>query len=120
MSTREAEALVSHREGRLCVRFYRRKDGTMLTQNCPVGWKIVVQRASRVAGIAFSAVMATIPLSAQIQPAKQGAVMEVAQVEIPVVEVPPLLFEPIPLLPPRVTHRGFFRRAFDKIFHPSR
>jgi hypothetical protein len=43
MSAAEAEALVREREGRLCVRFYRRRDGTMLTSNCPVG----VQRARR-------------------------------------------------------------------------
>ena len=33
----EAEALVREREGRLCVRFYRRHDGTVLTADCPVG-----------------------------------------------------------------------------------
>jgi hypothetical protein len=33
----EAEAMVQQREGPLCVRFYRRADGTMITQDCPVG-----------------------------------------------------------------------------------
>jgi hypothetical protein len=34
----EAEALVARSEGtRLCVRFFRREDGTVLTQDCPVG-----------------------------------------------------------------------------------
>lgn len=37
MSREEAELLVLRTEGRLCVRFYRRKDGTILTSNCPVG-----------------------------------------------------------------------------------
>jgi hypothetical protein len=37
MSRREAEALIRESEGRLCVRFYRRRDGTVLTDNCPVG-----------------------------------------------------------------------------------
>lgn len=37
MSRGEAESLLSDREGRVCVRFYRRKDGTVLTQDCPVG-----------------------------------------------------------------------------------
>jgi len=37
MSRAEAEALVREKEGKLCVRFYRRRDGTMLTDNCPVG-----------------------------------------------------------------------------------
>lgn len=29
--------LVQAREGKLCARFYRRRDGTMLTTDCPVG-----------------------------------------------------------------------------------
>ncbi|HEU4390680.1 MAG TPA: hypothetical protein VFV34_22945 [Blastocatellia bacterium] len=33
----EAELLIRRNEGRLCVRFYRRKDGTILTRNCPIG-----------------------------------------------------------------------------------
>lgn len=37
MSRADAEALVRQTEGRLCVRFYRRRDGTMLTSNCPEG-----------------------------------------------------------------------------------
>jgi hypothetical protein len=37
MTRREAEELVVRTEGKLCVRFYRRADGTMLTADCPVG-----------------------------------------------------------------------------------
>jgi hypothetical protein len=37
MSRQEAETLVQGQEGRLCVRFYRRRDGTVLTRDCPVG-----------------------------------------------------------------------------------
>jgi hypothetical protein len=37
MSRRDAAALVRETEGRLCVRFYRRRDGTLLTDDCPVG-----------------------------------------------------------------------------------
>jgi hypothetical protein len=39
MSRKEAEARVREKEGRLCVRFYRRRDGTLLTDNCPVGFR---------------------------------------------------------------------------------
>jgi hypothetical protein len=36
--TREAaEELLRTREGRLCVRLFRRSDGTVLTRDCPVG-----------------------------------------------------------------------------------
>ncbi len=37
MSEEEALKLVEEREGRLCVRFYQREDGTVLTSDCPVG-----------------------------------------------------------------------------------
>lgn len=37
MTRDEAEALITGRVGRLCVRFYRRTDGTVLTNDCPVG-----------------------------------------------------------------------------------
>jgi hypothetical protein len=33
----EAEALLAESEMRVCVRFYRRSDGTVITGDCPVG-----------------------------------------------------------------------------------
>lgn len=44
MSKIEAENLIMNSEGRLCVRFYQRADGTVLTQDCPVGWAKFKQR----------------------------------------------------------------------------
>jgi len=44
MTTDEAEALIINAEGRLCVRFYRRADGSVITQDCPVGWAKIKQR----------------------------------------------------------------------------
>lgn len=57
MSKREAEALVSRAEGRLCVRFYRRADGSVLTDNCPVGLRALKRRVSRVVNAAVSAAL---------------------------------------------------------------
>jgi hypothetical protein len=37
MTAQQAAELVREREGRVCVRLYRRKDGTVLTADCPVG-----------------------------------------------------------------------------------
>ena len=37
LSAAEARALIQETEGRRCVRFYRRADGTVLTQDCPGG-----------------------------------------------------------------------------------
>ena len=44
MTRDEAENLVMNAEGRLCVRFYKRADGSVITQDCPVGWAKVKQR----------------------------------------------------------------------------
>lgn len=49
MSRTEAENLITNSEGRLCVRFYRRQDGTVLTQDCPVGWRAVKARMTKTA-----------------------------------------------------------------------
>jgi len=57
MSRQEAEDLVTNAEGRLCVRFYRRIDGTIITENCPVGWARVKQRAKVYVTAAFSLLM---------------------------------------------------------------
>lgn len=35
----EAEALLAAKEGKMCVRLYKRTDGTVLTADCPVGVK---------------------------------------------------------------------------------
>ncbi|MDT7778446.1 MAG: hypothetical protein QOC99_958 [Acidobacteriota bacterium] len=57
MTRREAETLVTNAESRLCIRFYRRADGTILTRNCPVGLRALKQRVSRIAGAALSAML---------------------------------------------------------------
>src|SRR5215207_5663634 len=57
MTRREAEALVTSAEGRLCVRFYRRPDGTILTRNCPVGLSALKRRAAHAATATMTAVL---------------------------------------------------------------
>lgn len=37
MTAREIEGFLAHRGDKPCVRFFKRKDGTMLTADCPVG-----------------------------------------------------------------------------------
>lgn len=46
----EAELLLFEKEGKLCVRYFRRPDGTILTSDCPVG-----RRKQRVRRLAFAA-----------------------------------------------------------------
>ncbi len=49
----DAENFLLASEGRVCVRFFRRADGTVLTQDCPVGWAKVKRNISRTATAAF-------------------------------------------------------------------
>lgn len=57
MTKTEAENLILNAEGRLCVRFYQRADGTVLTQDCPVGWAKVKQRTKVIVTAAFSLII---------------------------------------------------------------
>jgi hypothetical protein len=57
MTRDEAAGLLLEKEGRVCVRFYQRDDGTVLTADCPVG--VRRQRRRRVAyGLAGAGIMA--------------------------------------------------------------
>ena len=58
MTKDEAESLIMNAEGRLCVRFYKRADGTLITEDCPVGWAKVKHRTKVFATAAFSMLMA--------------------------------------------------------------
>lgn len=47
MTRAEAENLIRVKEGNLCVRYSQREDGTILTQDCPVGFERARQQALR-------------------------------------------------------------------------
>jgi hypothetical protein len=57
MTREEAELLVGRTEGRLCVRYFRRADGSVITQDCPVGLRAIRRRMSHVARAVGSAVL---------------------------------------------------------------
>ena len=57
MSTADAESLIARTEGRLCVRYYCRKDGSIITQDCPVSLRELKLRASRIKRAVASAVL---------------------------------------------------------------
>ena len=48
MSAEEAQNLIENTEGRLCLRLYQRKDGTVITDNCPIGLRNIRNRLVRV------------------------------------------------------------------------
>ncbi len=51
MTRDEAEALIMAKEGRLCVRYYQRNDGTILLKDCAVGIKQKRKRRVLAAGV---------------------------------------------------------------------
>lgn len=57
MTEREIHALLAGSKRRVCGRFYRRADGTMLTQDCPRGLRALGRRVSRLAVAIATAVM---------------------------------------------------------------
>lgn len=61
MSTAEAEQLILQNEGRLCVRIFRRKDGTVITKDCPNGLRAIRDRYYRgVAAVAGLVAIASV------------------------------------------------------------
>ncbi len=53
MTRDEAQSLLAKTEGEMCVRLYKRKDGTVMTADCPVGVK--KKRVRRVVALAVAA-----------------------------------------------------------------
>jgi hypothetical protein len=60
MSAAEVKQLVFEAEGRVCVRLYRRTDGTVLTSDCPVGLAERTWRKARNGMLATAALALTL------------------------------------------------------------
>ncbi len=61
MNQAEASELVAKSEGNICVRFYRRADGTMLTKDCPVGLAARTGRRMRALAAGLFALLGFLP-----------------------------------------------------------
>lgn len=92
MSREEAEALLRQRLGsELCVRFYQRADGTILTEDCPAGVRRKRRKKLALAAVgagAFAAAAATLAARTTCGVGHMGAVAYQGGVE-PVVPTPP-------------------------------
>jgi hypothetical protein len=87
MKRREAERLVTRTEGaRMCVRFYRRADGTMLTRSCPVGLRALKHRASLITSATFAAIVSFLA-GVGVTPKKAASPVVAAQQNV--VVIPP-------------------------------
>lgn len=83
MSRAQAQALVNEKEGKLCVQYYQRADGTMLTDDCPVplrpvrngalrAWKSVAAAAVAVAALCSGLLVRAGDAAPKTHPAKRG------------------------------------------------
>ena len=58
MTERQVQELITGSRGeRLCARFYRRADGTVLTQDCPWSLRSLKRRASSIAAVIMSVIL---------------------------------------------------------------
>lgn len=73
MSRADAVALIREKDGEMCARYYRRPDGTILTDNCPVGLRAIRNRV-RWATIAASAAFIAIGAFVGLRSAKAAGV----------------------------------------------
>jgi len=73
----EAEALIVAKEGRLCVRYYQRADGTILLKDCTVGVRRKRRRRVIVAGAAAMLAGGAALAFAKLREAEKPVVHEV-------------------------------------------
>jgi hypothetical protein len=62
MTRSEAERLINETEGRLCVSYFQRADGTILTRDCPVGLRLARRAVARLTGLAAVACLGLLQL----------------------------------------------------------
>jgi ankyrin repeat protein len=81
LTRQEARRLVARSEGRLCVRFGQRPDGTALTKQMPHKFHQIGHRVSRVAAGAFMAALSVATAAAQSEPLSDQNNSKILQVE---------------------------------------
>jgi hypothetical protein len=57
MTRAEALRIIQNREDRLCIKFYRRRDGTIMTSNCPKGLRAVKRRIVKLPAALLAAIL---------------------------------------------------------------
>jgi hypothetical protein len=110
MTRVEAETLLREHEGRLCINYFKRADGTIITSDCPVGLEVRHATPERRSFRALVAVSAAITVIAIITPAygaasnpkaakhpvKRSLVKTGSSVKITPLTGEPLITKPIP------------------------
>lgn len=93
LSQAQAEALVTRHEGRMCVRLYRRVDGTIVTDDCPVGMPPFVRRSLLIGSVAaaFFLTIALLTLGLSTTPVRGSGV---ADLPAPIRQIWEIFFPP--------------------------
>ena len=110
MTKSEAEGFILSGEGRICVRYYQRSDGSILTKNCPVGLRAIRRRMSSVARaissalLSFFAGLGIYQLAGSVVTEPQPHVMGV-MAEPMETHVYPVVVGKVPVMPAPVTGR---------------
>ena len=63
MTKSEVEDLITKLEDRVCIRLYKRADGTILTKDCPVGFRANQKRIARFAGATLATILGLFSVS---------------------------------------------------------
>jgi hypothetical protein len=79
MSRKEAAALITGSEGRICARLFRRADGTIITRDCPVGLRAVRRKLAKTTTAVFTAILslATMVMGQKPKPGKNSCMNQV-------------------------------------------
>jgi|GEM_PF-1260435 len=87
MTKDEASAFVAGAEGRVCIRYYQRADGTMLTADCPVGVRAVRMRFTRRVRSMTAAALALVATGVGASSMRAGGSPKMGKMVAPAVEV---------------------------------
>lgn len=80
MNADEIRKLVEKSESRICGRLYKRADGTVLTKDCPVGFRAYQKRVARFAGAALATILGLFSVSFGQKADKKS--LDTSQIEI--------------------------------------
>lgn len=111
----EAEALILEKQGRLCVRYYQRADGTILTKDCRVG--VARRRKRRLIAAGAAALLAggggvlvwrSLPADEPAFVPVMGTIpAPVVEIETQVAPEPPTILEEVMRLPEPMEFLGY-------------
>jgi hypothetical protein len=74
MTREDAEALLADRAGNICVRLYKRADGTVITEDCPVGQKRRRRVRLAIAAVGGGLMAASAAMMSRQEPPLMGSI----------------------------------------------